>query len=79
MKTVSVKMTDGTDARLTALARRRKTTKSALVRAAIDDLVGRGRTPRAGSALDLARDLLGCVRGPKDLSTNKAHLKDFGR
>jgi hypothetical protein len=31
------------------------------------------------SALDLVRDLVGCVTGPADLSVNKAYLKTFGR
>jgi predicted transcriptional regulator len=79
MKAVSIKVSKGVDAKLTALAQRRKTTKSALVRAALDELVDRGGAPRAGSALELAGDLVGCLRGPVDLSTNKDHLKAFGR
>jgi hypothetical protein len=35
--------------------------------------------PMAGmSAYDLAKDLLGCIDGPPDLSTNKAYFEGFG-
>jgi hypothetical protein len=33
----------------------------------------------AGSVLDLAQDLVGCVRGPGDLSTNPRYMRDFGK
>jgi hypothetical protein len=79
MKTLSVKVPDGLDARLTAAARRRKTNKSALVRKALEGALREPGKPKAGSALDLVRDLIGCVAGPADLSVNKAHLKTFGR
>jgi hypothetical protein len=79
MKTLSVKVPDGLDARLAAAARRRKTNKSALVRKALEGVLRESAKPRAGSALDLVRDLVGCVAGPADLSVNKAHLKTFGR
>lgn len=79
MKTLSVKVSDGLDARLTAAARRRKTSKSALARRAIESVLREPSTPKPGSALDLIHDLVGCVSGPPDLSVNKAHLKTFGR
>jgi hypothetical protein len=79
MKTLSVKLPDGLDARLTAAARRRKTTKSNLVRKTLQEVLREQDQPKRGSALDLVRDLVGCVAGPADLSVNKAHLKTFGR
>ena len=79
MKTLSVKLSERLEARLAAIAQRRKMTKSAVVRAAIEDLVGGKGKPKAGSALDLAKDLAGCVAGPADLSVNKYYLKNFGR
>ncbi len=79
MKTLSVKLPDGLDARLTAAARRRKTTKSSLVRKTLQEVLREQGQPKRGSALDLVRDLIGCVAGPADLSVNKAHLKTFGR
>ncbi len=79
MKTLSVKLPDGLDARLTAAARRRKTTRSSLVRKTLRDALREEGTAKHGSALDVVRDLIGCVSGPADLSVNKAHLKTFGR
>ena len=79
MKTLSVKLPNGLDARLTVAARRRKTTKNALVRKALEDVLRESGQANAGSALDLVRDLVGCVAGPADLSMNKAYLKTFGR
>jgi hypothetical protein len=79
MKTLSVKLPDGLDAKLTAAARRRKTTKSSLVRKTLQEVLRQQGEPKRGSALDLVRDLIGCVAGPADLSVNKAHVKTFGR
>jgi predicted transcriptional regulator len=79
VKTVSIKLPDGLDARLTAVALRRKVSKSTVIRAALERALRIDGTPRAGSALALARGLVGCLSGPGDLSTNKAYLKDFGR
>jgi hypothetical protein len=79
MKTVSIKVPKAIDTQLSALARRRRTTKSALIRSALDDLVARRGAPRAGSALDVVRDLVGCLDGPADLSTSRARLAGFGR
>lgn len=30
------------------------------------------------SALDISRDLIGCVEGPEDLSTNPKYMEGFG-
>ena len=80
MKTLSVKVPDGLDAKLSAKARQRKTNKSVLVRKALEGALREpGTQQKVGSALDMVRDLVGCVSGPTDLSFNKAHLKTFGR
>lgn len=79
MRTVSIKLPPALDNRLGMLARRRRTTKSALIRAALDDLVARQGTPGAGSALEQVKDLVGCLEGPADLSTSGARLAGFGR
>lgn len=79
MKTLSVKLPKALDAKLKAIAQQRGTSKSAVVRGALEALVARNGGRKAGSALDLARDLAGCLAGPGDLSVNKGHLKDFGR
>jgi hypothetical protein len=33
---------------------------------------------QAISCYDLAKDYIGCMEGPEDLSTNKAYFKGFG-
>ena len=81
MRTVTIKLPDGLAARLEGLVRRRSTTRSAVVREAVESLLSReGSDADAGSCLDLARDLAGSLAGgPKDLSSNKKHLRGFGR
>jgi hypothetical protein len=79
MKRLSIKVTDRLDARLTTEARRRKTAKAALVRAALERELAAARVVKRGSPLYLVRDLIGCVAGPGDLSVNKRYMKDFGR
>ena len=79
MKTLSVKLPDGLDATLAAVARRRRMTKSAVARKALESALRESATQKVGSALELASDLVGCVTGAPDLSTNKRHLKTFGR
>jgi hypothetical protein len=36
-------------------------------------------TPRPGSCLERAGDLVGSVEGPGDLSTNPKYMEDFGK
>ncbi len=79
MKMLSLKLPDALDAKLAVLAQKRGMSKSAVVRDALEAfLKGNGRV-RAGSALELAKDLAGCLPGPGDLSFNRKHMKDFGR
>jgi len=84
MSTLSLKVPKKLETRLTAAARRRGKTKSALVREALDrflcdDENKKRNKGRARSCLDLMSDLVGCVSGPGDLSYNKRYMRDFGR
>jgi predicted transcriptional regulator len=79
MKTLSVKVPNTLDAKLALLAQQRGVSKSLVVREALEIFLKRNGRVRAGSALDLAKDLAGCLSGPGDLSFNTKHLKDFGR
>lgn len=79
MKTLSLKLPDALDAKLTLLARQRQRSKSAVVREAIETLFRGNGTAQAGSFLDLAKDFAGCLEGPGDLSVNKEYFRDFGR
>lgn len=79
MKTLTMKLGDALAAKVLALAKRRGTTRSAVVRDAITACIEKRRGAPMGSALALAKDLAGCVTGPADLSSNQTHLRRFGR
>jgi predicted transcriptional regulator len=79
MKTISVKLSDDLERQLAARAEREGTTKSALIRKAIQEHLSRSARHGSGSFLELAADLIGRLEGPGDLSANKECFKDFGR
>jgi len=79
MKTISVKVPEDLDLKLTAVAAKRRETKSALIRAALDHIVKSSEAVTPNSCLDLAKDLIGSVEGPADLSYDNKHLKGYGR
>jgi len=76
MKTVSVKLPAPLAAWLTQQARELRRSKSALVRQALEQQRSK---PGKGTCLDLMEDLCGCMRGPRDLSTNPKHMGGFGK
>jgi hypothetical protein len=76
MKTVSVKLPTPLAAWLTQQARELRRSKSALVRQALEQQRSK---PGRGTCLDLMEDLCGCVRGPRDLSTNPRYMEGFGK
>lgn len=78
MKTRSLKLPDELDSRLTAYARRRKLTRSVVVREAVSAYLARQDEVQAGAALERLRDLAGSVEGPPDLSTNPDYLLAYG-
>jgi hypothetical protein len=76
MKTLTMKLPNGTLSWLEKEARRANRSKSAFVR----DILQHHQQQRRQSALDLAGDLCGSVQSKMgDLSHNKKHLKGFGR
>ena len=79
VKTVSLKLPELLDAKLTTLIRKRGTSKSAIIREALEEYLSREGEPSPGSFLELAQDLCGCVEGPVDLSTNQDHLDGYGQ
>ncbi len=79
MKTLSVKVPEELDLKLTAVAAKRRESKSALIRAALDHIVKSSEAITPNSCLDLAKDLIGSVEGPSDLSYNNKHLEGYGR
>ena len=79
VSTISLKLPRLLLERLEAEARGRRSTKSAVVRECLQEVLFRRRGTRKPSCLDLMGDLIGSQRGPKDLSTNKGYLKGLGR
>ncbi len=78
MKTVSLKLAESLDYRLAATAKERGTTKSELLREAIQTYLDEEAPHIPGSCLDLADDVIGCTEGPPDLSVNGKYLEGFG-
>lgn len=78
MKTVTVKMPKALANRLALVVRERGGNRSEVVRQALEAHLDKPRT--GTSCLDLARDLAGTVdAAPPDLSTNRRHLRRYGR
>jgi len=82
MNTLTVKLPDDLEQELAAATAREQVSKSELVRRALSRYLSQaaGREEPFISALEQAGDLVGCLEGgPADLSTNPAHLAEFGR
>lgn len=79
MKTVSLKLSDDLHKSLTRTARQRKTTKTAVLRAALEAFLASHPNRSRVTCWDLASDLAGSVSGPADLATNPKYMEGFGR
>jgi ABC-type amino acid transport substrate-binding protein len=81
MTTLTVKIPEALERSITIAARRERVTKSELVRRAMAKYVAQtGEDHKFQSALDLAGDLIGSVRGgPVDLATNAKYMDDYGK
>lgn len=75
MRVVSIKLPPSLDQWLSEIARARRTSRSAVVRAALEAAAA----PKGRSAAALAGDLMGCVDRPRDLSTNPKYMRGYGR
>ncbi|MGH7275782.1 MAG: hypothetical protein ACREIY_01995 [Candidatus Rokuibacteriota bacterium] len=76
---LSVKVPAALGARLAAAAARKRSSKSGIVRSALEAALAAKRTPRARSFAAIAGDLAGCVSGPADLSHHPRHFRGYGR
>jgi len=74
MRTPPLKLPEDLDRRLTDLARRRKISRSALLREAIETYA----SEHEGSVTARAGELVGSLEGPKDLASDPRHLKGYG-
>lgn len=75
MKTVSFKLPEQLDNALTDLAKRRKSSRSALVREALEALA-KGKRRSVTSCVD---ELDLAVDGPPDLATNPKYMTGYGK
>lgn len=75
MRTVSFKLSDRLDDALSDLARRRKSSRSALVRAALEAFA----TGKRHSVTAVVDEFVGSLDGPADLSTNPKHMAGYGK
>ena len=81
MGTLTVKIPQSLEREITRIARRRRMTKSEAVRRAMEQFIARDEETKSfQSALELAGNLVGSVKGaPADLASNPRHLEDYGR
>lgn len=75
MRTVSFKLPGRLDDALDELARRRKCSRSALVREALETLA-KGKRRSVTAAVE---ELVGSFDGPVDLSTNPRRMAGYGK
>ena len=79
--TTTVKLSPSLNVRVLSTARKRSTTKSTVIRDALEAYCPAENEAQAqpGSFLEVAREFAGCLAGPADLSFNKKHLERYGR
>jgi predicted transcriptional regulator len=77
MQTLTLKLSTETAARLERMAARRRTTKSAVMREALEDKLR--ASANEPTVYDLMKASVGSIdSGIRDLGHNPAHLKGFG-
>jgi hypothetical protein len=79
MKTISLKISKSLEQRLQQSAAEAGVNKSELLRQALERYLSQSKLPSKSSVVALAGDLVGCFRGPTDLSTNEDYFDEFGQ
>lgn len=79
MKNLSLKLPESLLVKLDSAARERGESRSALIREAIGTFITGDNYLKKSSCLDLAKDLVGYVKGPVDLSFNKKRMRGYGQ
>jgi len=79
MKTISLKISKTLAHRLQERASEAGVNKSELLRQALEHYLSQSGAANTASVTALASDLVGCFRGPADLSTGTEHLDDYGQ
>jgi hypothetical protein len=79
MRTISLKLPENLLVSLDNEARKRRTTKSSLVRESLEKVLLQPDPAGGVSCYDLARDLAGSIKGlPKDLADDPRYMQGFG-
>ncbi|MCF6271125.1 MAG: ribbon-helix-helix domain-containing protein [Melioribacteraceae bacterium] len=78
MKTISIKLEEDLDNKITYLSKEKGVFKSMLVREALVEYLSNSEAKSKSSFSAFARDLSGSLEGPTDLSTNPKYLEGFG-
>jgi Arc/MetJ-type ribon-helix-helix transcriptional regulator len=77
---VVVRLPKSLNARLKGLAKRRRSSKSSVIRDLLETHPSTRDAGRPAALLELAGNLIGSVKGgPADLSTNKKYMEGYGR
>ena len=76
---ITVKLSRRLATRLSARAKTRHSTRSALVREALERYLADDADEREPSFLEVAQDVAGCLEGPADLSSDRRRLRGYGR
>jgi Arc/MetJ-type ribon-helix-helix transcriptional regulator len=79
MKTLSVKIPESLEKWLSGEAKRKKRSRSDLVREALERSRSGEGTEKQTTLAEAMADLKGTITGPPDLSTNPSHFADFGK
>jgi hypothetical protein len=79
-KSLSLKLPSALDAKLRAVAKRRGTKLSSIVREALEVYLNDKKQLAGLAFYDSAKDLIGCVDGgPGDLADNPKHMERYGK
>jgi predicted transcriptional regulator len=79
MRVVSIKLPEALVKQLTELARRRNTSRSAVLREALESFERESRGSRGSQAsvIQAAGDLVGSLQGPRDLASHSKHIAGY--
>lgn len=77
MTTISLKLPEALLREITHQAEARRVGKSAIIRDCLEKSLLHGKKPpKAATCLDLMEKVVGSFHGPRDLSSNRGHLRE---
>ena len=79
MDTLTLKVPEVLNTQLNRYAQKKGITKSRIVREALVEYFSKDDLRNTGSFIDYSEDLIGKIEAPKDLSSNKKYLSEYGQ